>query len=149
VRRHRQVRRGDGLRRVPGPRLLAKARNEMSVLGTLHLVEMAPQPKQRPRSRRLDDGRVMTYTPPETRAYEEFVGKSWRGPRAFTGAVKLTIAVLEGAGHPADLDNYVKVILDGLNKVAYADDRQVIAIDAKIHRGQERPAIDVIVEGWE
>lgn len=120
----------------------------MTILGTMHLVEMRPQPKQRPRSMRLANGQNVTYTPRETKVYEEFVAKSWRGPRGFTGAVKLTIAVLEGPGHPSDLDNFVKVILDGLNGIAYADDHQVVAIDAKIHRGQERPAIDVIVEGW-
>jgi len=118
------------------------------ILGTMRLDQMRPQPKQRARTF-VRGGKVISATPPATVAYEQYVAASWRGPRCFEGVVKVTIAVQEGPGHPADLDNFVKVILDGLNGVAWVDDKQVVAIDAKIHRGQDRPAIDVIVEGWE
>lgn len=117
------------------------------ILGTLHLDALRPQPKQRARTF-MRAGKMISATPAPTRAYEQYVAASWRGPRRYEGVVKVTIAVIEGPGHPADLDNYVKSVLDGLNGVAWVDDRQVVAIDAKIHRGQERPAIDVIVEGF-
>lgn len=112
-------------------------------------IEGAPQPKQRPRFQRLPGNKVRTYTPPATQTYEELIRLHWRGPRGFAGAVKVTIAVQEDTKQrPADLDNYVKIVLDALNKVAFVDDQQVIAIDAKIHRKQERGGLDVIVEGW-
>lgn len=91
-----------------------------------------------------------SYTPAPTKNYEKLIRMSWRGPRLFAGAVKLTIAVQEDTKQNAgDLDNYVKAVLDALNKVAFVDDRQVIAIEAKMHRKQERPGLDVIVEGFE
>ena len=31
----------------------------------------------------------------------------------------------------ADIDNYIKAVLDGLNKVAYSDDRYISEISAK------------------
>jgi crossover junction endodeoxyribonuclease RusA len=118
------------------------------ILGTLH-IEGRPQPKQRPRFQRLPGNKVRTYTPPETQVYEDLIRLHWRGARGFAGAVKVTIAVQEDMKqHAADLDNYVKIVLDALNKVAFVDDKQVIAIEAKIHRKQERPALDVIVEGF-
>ena len=119
------------------------------ILGTLH-IDGKPQPKQRARTVDVaGSDKKRTYTPPATVAYENLIAMSWRGPRLFAGSVKVTVAVIEGRGHPADLDNYVKVVLDGLNGIAWVDDRQVIGIDAKIHRGDPRPGLDVIVEGWE
>lgn len=117
------------------------------ILGTLHL-DGKPQAKQRARTTKTRG----TYTPEATVAYERLIALSWRGPRKFGGPVKLTIAVIEGVTrHPADLDNFIKIVLDGLQgpNGAFLNDRQVIAIDAKIHRRDPRPGLDVIVEGWE
>lgn len=111
-------------------------------------IEGPPVPKQRARTV-VKNGKAMSYTPKKTRDYEQLIGWSWRGPRRFEGAVKITAKVIEGKGHPGDLDNYVKTLLDGLNGVAWVDDRQVVGIDASIIRGDERPGLDVIVEGWE
>lgn len=118
------------------------------ILGTLHL-DGPPVPKGRPKFAQLPGGGVRTYTPQATVAYEQQIALAWRGPRLFTGPVKVTIAVIEGVtAHPADLDNFIK-LLDALNGIAWVDDKQIIAIDAKIHRGDPRPGLDVIVEGWE
>jgi crossover junction endodeoxyribonuclease RusA len=115
------------------------------ILGTLHL-DGRPQAWQR--AGRTKSGH--SYTPPATLAYEQEIALAWRGPREFAGAVKVTIAVIENQRQNAgDLDNYVKCILDALNGVAWVDDKQVIAIDAKVHRKDSRPGLDVIVEGWE
>ena len=119
------------------------------ILGTLHL-DRKPQPKQRARTVEVGEEKHITYTPPATVAYERLIGMSWRGPRLFTGAVKVTVAVIEGrTAHPGDLDNYVKVVLDGLQGVAFVNDKQVVGIAASIIRGDSRPGLDVIVEGWD
>lgn len=120
------------------------------ILGTVHL-DGRPQPKQRPRTVDVEGSdKKRTYTPPATVAYEALIAMSWRGPRGFTGSVKVTIAVIEDLRQNAgDVDNYAKIVLDALNHVAWVDDKQVIALDAKVHRKDARPGLDVIVEGWE
>ena len=119
------------------------------ILGRMH-VDGNPVPKKRARTIALPNGKVRTYTPKETVAYEQLIGLSWRGTRGFAGPVKVTLAVVEGrTGHPADLDNYLKSVLDGLNGIAWKDDKQVVVISAGIIRGDDKPGIDVIVEGYE
>ena len=118
------------------------------ILGTLHL-DGSPVAKARARTV-VKDGKSHTYTPARTRDYERLIALSWRGPRGFTGLVKVTVRIIEGKGaHPMDLDNGLKSVLDGLNGVAWVDDRQVVAIDANIIRGDERPGLDIVVEGWD
>ena len=109
------------------------------------------QPKQRTFGRGF-------ITPPETRAYEKLVkqtaGLSMRG-QPYTGFVEVIIhincaipksftkkkraAALLQRIFPinADLDNCVKAILDGMNRVIYADDRQVMSISASRQYAQE------------
>ena len=36
------------------------------------------------------------------------------------------------ASRPGDLDNYVKAVSDGMNGIAYQDDRQVVELKAKL-----------------
>ncbi len=121
----------------------------MARLGEMH-IEGPPVPKGRPQFKvNKQTGAVITYTPPKTVAYEHLIGLSWRGRRRFEGAVKVTVKVIEGAkGHPGDLDNYVKCLLDGLNGIAWVDDKQVVGIDAAIIRDDPKPRLDVIVDGW-
>ena len=121
---------------------------EVVILGRMH-IDGNPVPKNRARTVALSGDRVRTYTPKETVAYERLIGLSWRGPRGFADPVKVTVAVVEGrTGHPADLDNYGKSVLDGLNGIAFLDDKQVVGLAASIIRNDTRPGIDVIVEGW-
>ena len=99
-----------------------------------------PFAKQRPRSTK----RGHTYTPPETVAYEKMVGDTgrWHFKEPLQGAVVVIVvaifkpakswskkkrAVAMGEPHTQtpDKDNIEKAILDGLNKIAYADDSQV------------------------
>lgn len=103
-------------------------------------IERRPKAKGRPRATRT--GHV--YTDKGTRDYESFVKEAYElsnGPK-FEGPVQIKIDVYS---HHADvtiesidvesklrgdLDNYIKSILDGLNKVAYIDDKQVFKIEA-------------------
>lgn len=87
-----------------------------------------PVPKARPRLGR--GGNV--YTPKSTLEAESNLGwafrkanKAWTyGPKARYGVV-IEFGV---SGQHGDIDNLVKTVLDGLNGVAWADDRQVWAM---------------------
>lgn len=100
-----------------------------------------PWAKQRPRFSRRS-GRA--YTPAETVSFEQTVGTiaAQYFPEPLTGPVRLRIAATfeppkswskkKTAQHlnrphmqRPDLDNIQKAILDGLNRIAYADDGQV------------------------
>jgi crossover junction endodeoxyribonuclease RusA len=93
-----------------------------------------PKVKQRPRLGRR--GRV--FTPIQTLEFERAVREAWEGPCAdkpvdITISLykhKLRVTVTESkdptsSGLRGDIDNYAKSILDGLNGVAYVDDKLV------------------------
>jgi len=105
-----------------------------------------PRGKQRPRF-----GHGTTYTPSETVKYEKEVKALFyqAGGKKISGPVKLEIAAFYGIPQSApsekrnrmddgeilpqkkpDLDNVVKIIMDGLNGAAYDDDKQVVGITA-------------------
>lgn len=94
-----------------------------------------PVPKQRPRFTRT--GHI--YTPQETRDYEDFVG--WKAKEVIkeplAGNVALYIKVYVKGNVFPDLDNIAKSILDGMNKVAYHDDKQVACLVIQRIKGQE------------
>ena len=126
-----------------------------------------PIGKQRPRTCRIN-GKSVTYTPRKTKEYENLVRASYTAASTvrFLRDEPLEISItalfsvpknksktqkrlmLSGAIFPTkkpDGDNIVKVILDGLNKVAYEDDAQV----CKIHftKGYaENPAVNVEIK---
>lgn len=85
-----------------------------------------PVPKGRPRLGK--NGNV--YTPRKTREYEELVG--WCTKQTMKEPLQGDIAIdiriyMKGNSWP-DIDNVCKALLDGMNKVAYNDDRQVAAL---------------------
>lgn len=103
-------------------------------------VDILPRTKGRPRLGR----KRRAYTPQATLDAEAIIRDAWveAGGPCFDGPVHFdvaydklgqTITVTE-TGHSSkmrgDLDNYLKLSLDGLNKIAYNDDRQVVAITA-------------------
>lgn len=90
-----------------------------------------PVAKQRPR--RGKNGQW--YTPRQTVEYEELVGWTWRQARhkPLSGPIALRVVFYLG-GRDKDLDNLVKCVLDGLNGVAWEDDRQVLDLEAKMRR---------------
>jgi Holliday junction resolvase RusA-like endonuclease len=83
------------------------------------------------------------YTPQQTKDYEDEIASHWDGPE-FTGPVHVDMKfskdgihvtvsdALEGSlSLRADIDNYVKSLLDGLQKGgAFPNDRQVVSIKA-------------------
>ena len=104
------------------------------------------QAKQRPRINR-NTGRV--YTPGATSKYEKLVKESYGDNPCFEDqfisikilfkfevpksySKKKRVEALAGNLRPtkADIDNYIKSVLDGLNKVAFLDDRYICSIEA-------------------
>jgi Holliday junction resolvase RusA-like endonuclease len=105
------------------------------------VIAIKPRPKGRPRYAR---GRM--YTPTATQEFEAAVRAAWVssvGP-TFEGPVEVelafgaetvtvTVRALDGdvkSPLRGDLDNYVKSTLDGLNTVAFDDDRRVMRLRA-------------------
>jgi Holliday junction resolvase RusA-like endonuclease len=116
-----------------------------------------PFAKQRARATRM--GRM--YTPAATVSFERTVGQIAlpHFPRPIEGPVRLTIfatfappaswskkKTLEALNRPhtqrPDIDNCIKAISDGLNRIAWADDGQVAEIVArKIWGSVERTVV--------
>lgn len=104
------------------------------------VVNGKPIGKQRPRTvRNKYTGKTITYTPDATKFYESDVAKAYRRTSnyIFKDAVAMSIFVYvkrpkrQIYKYPTvkpDVDNIEKTILDGLNNVAYTDDKQVIKL---------------------
>jgi len=110
------------------------------------IVPGRPVPKKRPRVAYRRRG-VVTYTPKETKDYEEAVGWAARPhfPRPLEGPVKLTIRIfLSGRRNEPDCTNIVKAVEDGCNGIVYVDDRQVKELHAYVlHDEEERVEVEV------
>lgn len=120
-----------------------------------------PQPRQRATARVDAAGRarVRTYQPDIARSWKDIVsiygrlavrGIGWPLDAEYT--VHLTVRRARRVG---DIDNYVKAILDGLNGVAWDDDRQVrelhvVILDPPKKKkgggGEWEPGVDVRIE---
>lgn len=100
-----------------------------------------PKSKQRPRVTARG-----TYTPTETREAEERVRTAWTETKAepFAHQVVVTIDFFNGNKRRRDLDNMAKLVLDALNKVAYADDYQVVGLNLRKIQTTEDQARTVI-----
>ena len=94
-----------------------------------------PVPKARPRLG-VRGRTAYIYTPESTRAYEQLVGMCARAaaPAPLQGPVEMRAVIYLHRGRRGDLDNYLKCICDGLNKIAWLDDGQVVRIEAEIRR---------------
>ncbi len=106
-------------------------------------IPLRPLAKERPRATRT--GHV--YTPKRTADYEKAVAKAYTGPMfdashtievslVFTlKGTTITVTATKNPDHKSslkgDVDNYVKSILDGLNGVAWEDDKQIIELTVK------------------
>ncbi len=120
------------------------------------VVDGEPVPKGRARTRVVNTkGKSFAqhYTPAATRAFEQRValqcrvqvnGTRWMpGPKDRFVVVVRIFRTHEGAG--GDLDNYVKAVTDGINGVAFPDDRYIRELRASLHQDQSRPRVEVEV----
>lgn len=127
-----------------------------------------PVAKGRPRISSFG-GKARAYTPAATRKAEERVAKLWTGPlieagvpiEVFVSAYHqrpkqhyLKSGALSTSGKQSffptkrpDLDNIVKLVLDGLNGVAYHDDAQIVNLGAARYWAayNAEPGVRVIV----
>lgn len=123
------------------------------------------EPKGKGRPRFTKNGHV--YTPEETNRYEALVGLSYRNSAKgykFTSPVRVTVRafhkppkgkskkvaedMLDGLILPTkkpDADNVAKIILDGLNHVAWDDDTQVVEMMVTKRYSLE-PMVAVVIE---
>jgi crossover junction endodeoxyribonuclease RusA len=118
-------------------------------------INARPQPKER--SRTAKNGHH--YTPPRTINFELTVAAEFRLQHPFhelfTGPVGMSVdiqfrrpkTVKKGYWHtnPGDASNIVKAIEDGLNRVAWVDDRQVADLHARKHWGD---CDSIVVSIW-
>ena len=101
-------------------------------------INTRPVPKQRPRL-----SKFAVYTPKKTLDYEKLIAYEWKKKYKgliLKGAVKLDLVFVFKKAKTCkktlhtqrpDIDNLQKSILDGLNKVAFVDDCQVIELNSK------------------
>ncbi len=114
-----------------------------SMLMKTNTVTIQRRPKVKARPRHNKKGQV--FTPKSTLDEEDFVAEAWQeqvgeimeGPLEVTLFYSPTETILHVTSSPhsaktltGDLDNYVKLTLDALNKVAWEDDKQVVRINA-------------------
>lgn len=130
------------------------------------IVEGKVEGKGRPRFRKVGDF-VQTYTPKNTRYYEKMIADAYKEqsgvvfptemplklriraimgiPSTFTKKKKSR--AIQGELRPIkkpDADNIAKSVLDALNGVAYADDKQVVDLGIKKYYGEvERVEIEI------
>ena len=122
-----------------------------------------PKGKARPRSSRLSG---TMYTPRETLEYEKLVALSYKAkggrllsglvavdivaqfapPKSLSKAKRLELLETKYAGKKPDGDNIAKIVLDGLNGVAFADDAYVVHLTVTKVYG-ETDQVTVTVEG--
>lgn len=125
-----------------------------------------PMGKERPKFARMG-GFVRTYTPKKTKDYEELIKKEYKNqcdyefgeeplsilvkayfevPKSYS--FKKKFACLKGEIRPTtkpDGDNIAKAILDGLNGVAFKDDKQVVDLWVEKYYSLE-PRVRVIIQ---
>ncbi len=121
------------------------------------IIEGKAVPKQRPRKGK--HGKF--YTPQKTKDFEKKVQWSYLScrHRTFFADVPLKAAIEINVKKPKyckrefptvkpDIDNQIKSILDGLNRLAYSDDKQIVEVKAS-KKYAERNFIKVKLEKLE
>lgn len=130
------------------------------------IVEGKVEGKGRPRFKNVGNF-VQTYTPKNTRLYEKTIADAYKNQsgvifptemplklriRAFMGipstfSKKKKTRAIQSELRPTkkpDADNIAKSVLDALNGVAYADDKQVVDLGIKKYYGEvERLEIEI------
>lgn len=91
------------------------------------------------------------FNPPRYSSFKDALGliarRAMHGQAPFTGAVKLTAEVYRNVVPTAlqfgDIDNHLKAILDALNGICYADDRQVTSVEVTLFKGDPHIVIEL------
>lgn len=116
------------------------------------VIEGEPATKSRPRIT-TKGGKIRTYSPDHVKraesgmgaAYLQQVGRLAPSDR-ITFAVEATFYV--SSGQRRDVDNMLKLVLDGLNKLAWADDHQVYEVSGqKIQSDAPRTEVTIYATG--
>ncbi|NPV72134.1 MAG: RusA family crossover junction endodeoxyribonuclease [Firmicutes bacterium] len=125
----------------------AEVRTEPRQFEIRFTVPGRPVPKARHRAT-LIGGKIVSYTPRKVREFEQAVG--WAAKAARVPMLEGPLAVeihcyVDPRRAIPDSDNLAKSVLDGLNGVAWHDDRQVVDVRCVRHevnsRGEERTEI--------
>jgi Holliday junction resolvase RusA-like endonuclease len=124
-----------------------------------------PHAKGRPRFSRAG-GFVKTYTDAKTKSYEELVTFSAKQAMGSSEPIKTSLdaflffsipipksyskkrteACLSGLERPMkkDLDNLCKSVLDGMNRIVYEDDGQIVSLHCTKFYGE--PFVEVLIK---
>lgn len=109
------------------------------------------EPVSKSRARFTKRGsKTVAYTPEKTKAGEERVAWAYRAASRVVAsdpeiAYRVEARFFNGTRQRRDVDNMVKLVLDGLNGVAWVDDDQVLEIEA---RKAYVPKEDARTEVW-
>ncbi len=113
--------------------------------------EVPGDPTSKARARFTGKGsKVRTFTPENTREAEERV--AWYARRAGLRGLPdgessfgLLCVFFTASWQRRDADNMLKLVADGLNKIAYVDDSQVTEMSARIMRADSEPRTHVLL----
>jgi Holliday junction resolvase RusA-like endonuclease len=120
-------------------------------------VEGDPVPKARPRTVRKG-GRTWSYTPKKVTKWEDAIRceAEKKFPEPFNGPVALSLAFYLKRPKSRrkenfvittpDMDNLEKAVLDGLNEIAYVDDKYVVVKNSvKLYCRTGKPRVEIVV----
>lgn len=120
-----------------------------------------PIGKGRPRVVRLPNGKISTFTPGPTKAWEESIqgqALAHRPDRLLEGPLVLVLTFYfvkpKGAKRRKyphvrpDLDNTVKAVKDSLNGLIWKDDAQIVDLIAQKRYG-DPPRVEIIIQELE
>ena len=115
-----------------------------------------PYPVSNNENTRMFNGRILTSKP--AKAYKADIGWIARVAKCpmLDGDVSLTVFLhpkmnLDGTANKnrQDLDNIFKILLDGLNGIAWKDDKQITRIYAAVSTPVKNGGLTVIIESCE
>lgn len=105
-------------------------------------IEGQPRPKERPYF-----GNGKAFTREATKNWEDTVAGyamvAIAGQEMLTGQLGVILRFRREKKHGADIDNLSKAVLDGMNKVIYKDDKQIMAMLQDISYDSAVPGVDV------
>lgn len=111
--------------------------------GERFALDIFSEPKAKSRPRVMRNG--ITFTPRETKEAQLQIGwlfrikyPSHKVDELSNFGIRMLFRCSERQGRPKDVDNLIKLVLDGLNKVLYADDKQVLELVARVVRTKEQ-----------